>query len=419
MNPFNDAEPRGHTCLMQFRSLALVLLGLWSPPEALAQQGPRTPTGAPVTNHPELTMTFTNGYGGGNHAASEWIVADGPITRTTPADFRRYIQGLGSSANVRYTIILNSPGGDLTAGLELGMLIREGRYDTSIGRTVTSRYSRENPSALHTQEVVAGTCVSACAYAFLGGVDRSAAPGEIGFHQFYSPRALQDARAQQFSATDLSATQATVGLIALYLKEMGIDPEVIFIASNQSPGGMAYPTRADLRRLRISNVSLEPIIEPWTIEPVGRGAIVTNRLRLNSRREERIALHCRRSSPDTIVLRGAWTFGVAEGPIIARPGSGALATSQLRAAISSTALVIGRTEVRRHPGMTGLLDARVDDDGTYRIAFVMTMAEFRRGLAEGFEVVVDLPRSLDVEARFKPPLPGLAERMAIALRSCV
>lgn len=413
------AENSGYYCTM-FRALLALAAGLLLPDIAAAQQRPQgTPGVRPPAVEQLATMQFSRGWSGGNYNGAEWIVGDGPITASTPADFRRFLEQNGSYASVRHTVVLNSPGGNLMAALELGMLIRERRFNTAIGRTVLSQFSRENPTLSQTQSVVQGTCVSACAYAFLGGVDRRAQPGQIGFHQFYSPSALQDARARQFSAVDLGATQALVGLIALYLKEVGVDSEVLFLAATQGPGGMAYPPEAELRRLRIVNTSFHPIVEPWMIEPVGAGAVVTNRSRYNNIREERIALHCRRSSPDTVVLRGAWTYGVPDMAVPARSGINTVATQEFRSAIHSTSLFIGSQEVRRHPGTSGLLEARVDVDGTYRIAFVLSMEEVRLGLARGFSVSVGLPRSLGFEASFTPPLPGLAERLNIALRSCV
>jgi hypothetical protein len=364
-------------------------------------------------------MRFFTGWSGGNHAGAGWIAGEGVITATTPSDFRRWIQENPSYDGISVTIFLDSPGGNLRGGLELGLLFRELRFNTAVGRTVPMSGGDKNLPGPQTQTIQGGLCVSACAYAFLGGHNRSAAAGEIGFHQFYTERALKDALTPNFNAADLSQTQMTVGIIALYLKELSVDPEVLFLASAQEPGRMAFPTLTEMRRLKIVNRRDQPVADPWRIEPVGAGAVVVTRIEMDALTEVRIALHCRRSSPDIVVLRGAWTYPNPEILGVGRAGAGQRLSMELRQSIFSSSLVIGKRTVRTHPGVSGLIEARVDDDGTHRIAFAISSAEYRRGLAEGFAVQIELPGYLGHGRDFVPPLPGLSERMNIALRSCV
>jgi hypothetical protein len=364
----------------------------------------------------QQTMRFFQGWSGGKTPA--WIAAEGMITDRTPSDLRRWLQENQSMAGST-TVYFDSPGGNLLAGLELGLIIRERFFNTAVGRTVPFEEANRNPSWIQYQTTARGHCVSACAYAFLGGHNRSAAAGEIGFHQFYTERALKDALTPSFNAADLSQTQATVGTIALFLKELSIDPEVLFLASAQAPTRMAYPSIADMRRLRIINVREQPIAEPWRIEPVGQGAVVTTRIEIDAFTEVRMALHCRRSAPDVIVLRGAWNYRNPQIMGAGRPGSGQQLTVAFREQIISVNLMIGNRSVRSQNGSSGLIDARVDDDGTHRIAFGISQAEYRRGLIEGFTVNLELSGGLGYEQNFVPPIPGLSERMNIALRSCV
>ena len=383
------------------------------------------PSGMAQTRNPtrdgthQTAMRFFTGWSGGNHAGAEWIAAEGVITETTPSDFRRWIQENPSYDGISVTIFLDSPGGNLRGGLELGLLFRERRFNTAVGRTVPMSGGDKNLPGPQTQTIQGGLCVSACAYAFLGGHNRSAAAGEIGFHQFYTERALKDALTPSFNAADLSQTQMTVGIIALYLKELSVDPEVLFLASAQEPGRMAFPTLTEMRRLKIVNQRDRPMAEPWRIEPAGAGAVVVTRIEMDALTEVRIALHCRRSSPDIVVLRGAWTYPNPKNLGVGGPNAGQRLSVELRQSIFSSSLVIGNRAVRTHPGVSGLIEARVDDDGTHRIAFAISSAEYRRGLAEGFAVEIDLAGYLGHGRNFVPPLPGLSERMNIALRSCV
>lgn len=379
----------------------------------------RTATPSPAPR--SAPMRFFGGHSGGNGVGAEWIAAEGTITPSTPRDFERFVAAKAVSyPGVRFTVVFDSPGGDLSAGLELGMMIRDRRFSTSVGRTITSTESLRDPSGIQTQDTVPGRCDSACAYAFLGGVDRQAASGEIGFHQFYTARALLDPAAPQFTGGDLGRTQALVGVVALYLKWQGIDPEVLFLASQQGPSGIFSPSADQLRRLKIVNVTNDVVYEPWTIEPVGQGAVVATRGRMNSSFDQNLALHCRRSAPSQVVLRGSWSHGDAGRPIIVqRAVSSAQASATFQQMISHVALKIGGHVARSHAGASGLLEARIDDDGTYSIAFVLTNEEVRQGIERGFAVEIGLPGVLGHVQAFAPPRAGLAPRLAIAMRSCV
>ncbi|MBL4773607.1 MAG: hypothetical protein JKX98_08415, partial [Alcanivoracaceae bacterium] len=104
----------------------------------------------------QAEMTFEN-ICFGNAVASCYTVADGPITASTPSRFENFIATNGGGVKV----LLNSNGGNLWAGLQLGALIRKFEFETVIG-SVDSE-----------QRIIDGSCYSSCAYSFLGGVSRS------------------------------------------------------------------------------------------------------------------------------------------------------------------------------------------------------------------------------------------------------
>jgi len=60
----------------------------------------------------------------------EWISAEGAITADTPALLKRVLKKLGTR---KLPIIVNSPGGDVDAALQLGRIIRKNGLDIAIG----------------------------------------------------------------------------------------------------------------------------------------------------------------------------------------------------------------------------------------------------------------------------------------------
>src|SRR5690606_20228716 len=115
-------------------------------------------------------MTFTIGSEPqrcGDPGCGGWIDAIGDVTASTPTDFANF---LARTPHPPQAIRFTSPGGNLLAGLKLGEIIRQHKFNTE-----------------------AVFCASACAYAFLGGVERSYADGQskFGVHRFYHNQAMQ------------------------------------------------------------------------------------------------------------------------------------------------------------------------------------------------------------------------------------
>jgi hypothetical protein len=143
---------------------AFILLSMTtlSDPAASAASLSDIPSGVP---HPADSMVFTLAGQGGNCDTCEWIAAEGPITQRTPQDFEAFLRLFGSAVGVvdgRETLRLDSNGGNLVAGLELGEAIRAHRLSTEVGRTVAG------PSVgnLTFEATAPGSCASACAMRF-------------------------------------------------------------------------------------------------------------------------------------------------------------------------------------------------------------------------------------------------------------
>jgi hypothetical protein len=208
-------------------------------------------------------MTFHLRGNGGNHAAAEWIAAEGEIADDTEHDLEAFVKSFGHRENQGgWRVRFNSPGGSLAGGIKLGEAIRKLKLHTEIGRT--------EPDGLHWKKT-SGICASACAFAFLGGLSRDAASGELGVHQFYNEISLRDPSARVFSSLDMSEHQFISAILIDYAFRLGVDPRIISLAASTPPNEMQF---LDEQALDDLNVRWFPRqFRAWTIEPCGLGVI--------------------------------------------------------------------------------------------------------------------------------------------------
>jgi len=181
-----------------------------------------------------------------------WIAASGRIAETSPTDFEAFVRGL----DVRgATIMLDSGGGLVEAGLALGRAFRRLGLTTSVGHTtlLPADADGERRAVLSPR----ATCASMCSFALLGGVRRHI-PEEarVLVHQIWPGKLRQDAVAATYSAGHMVGIQRELGLIARYTVEMGVDIELFEIAMRIPPWEAMRPlTRAELARLRVDNTA--------------------------------------------------------------------------------------------------------------------------------------------------------------------
>lgn len=146
-----------------------------------------------------------------------WIAAEGVITKDTPDEFRRFLEN-----NIVYRenrVEFNSPGGNLYAAMELGRIIRRFGNDTTLGRSITLDNPEFSMDVLQLDDAV---CLSACAYAFLGGQRRYFSDEDrLGVHRFGNADYEISVNEAQGATSD----------IARYIEEMGADQRLLQIAS--------------------------------------------------------------------------------------------------------------------------------------------------------------------------------------------
>ena len=345
----------------------------------------------------------------GGASCCEWIAAEGKITERTPDDFKAFLIQWNNNLQGHGAVIhFNSPGGNLIAGMQLGELIRKGKFATDINTTIPMAADPD-----HANETRPGQCMSACAYAFLGGINRSAKPGDLGFHQFFIPPAADAALAPPRAGDESSSAQMLVGLVAIYLKEMDIDPEVLFLASSTSSADIYLPDTPTMARLRITNVHARDEFSGWTIEPYRAGAIVTGTISDSSNLKTQLTIFCRRSSPGQVFILGSWVY--------LSPARNAAAdqTDSVRGAVWGSKLKLGSATAREQKGLDGIADLHIDNSGRFYLTFPITAQEYAQGLQTGIVVEVDVPHSYGWVFRLEPPLAGLKERTAIAFKACL
>ncbi|TGP52470.1 hypothetical protein EN873_14405 [bacterium M00.F.Ca.ET.230.01.1.1] len=120
----------------------------------------------------------------------EWISAEGTIDAGTPALLRRLLKTLGGR---QLPIVVNSPGGNVDAALQLGRMVRKNKLDIAVGITEFSGCSpgmncRDNDGKDQPYSGVAhdsgAMCNSACPLMFAGGIRRVVGDwAYLGVHQ--------------------------------------------------------------------------------------------------------------------------------------------------------------------------------------------------------------------------------------------
>lgn len=121
----------------------------------------------------------------------EWISAEGTIEAGTPALFRRLLKTLGGR---QLPVVVNSPGGNVDAAIQLGRMIRKNKLDIAVGTTEFSGCSPDMKNCRDDDSKAApylgiaydsgAMCNSACPLMFSGGMRRVV--GEwafLGVHQ--------------------------------------------------------------------------------------------------------------------------------------------------------------------------------------------------------------------------------------------
>lgn len=187
----------------------------------------------------------------------EWISAEGTIEAGTPAQLKRTLKALGRR---QLPVIVNSPGGNVEAALQLGRMIRKARLDIAVGVTDFSGCwpnmkdcrANEGKAAPYFGSAFDGgaMCNSACPLMFAGGVRRVVGNWAfLGVHQITTTYRREQvyyrttyrivngrkkvlgtkvvSRKEAGSYKTYEMSKATEKRLSAYLKEMGIGEGVL------------------------------------------------------------------------------------------------------------------------------------------------------------------------------------------------
>jgi hypothetical protein len=178
-----------------------------------------------------MTVTVVSRSESGVFRDTTLVYLDGRIDAAAPSRLSKALDGIdGKSA-----VWLNSPGGNLFAGMQLGRIIRKHGASTHI---------------VNYRTLLPGECYSACSLAFLGGVYRFANNGaHYGVHR----ASLQAGpRADGDLGQDLSAA------IRSYIREMGVDARLFDLWVKAAPDEMYVLSQQQARDLGVVNNGRKP-----------------------------------------------------------------------------------------------------------------------------------------------------------------
>lgn len=225
-------------------------------PRTLPTEAPRGTPGNPSTSKPQddPPMRFELVREGPADACGKscrtWIAAAGRITPDTARDF----QAFARSRDLRgMVVVLESNGGTVTAGLDLGRQFRRLEMTTTVGKTTMLGGEGDEKRATLSPRAV---CASMCAFALIGGARRHVpAESRVLVHQIWPSAKREDAAAQAYSAENLVSLQRSLGQMARYTIEMGIEIELFEVAMRIPPWErMRALSQDELKRMRVRTI---------------------------------------------------------------------------------------------------------------------------------------------------------------------
>jgi len=220
-------------------AIAGLLISAWDSSSAQAQQRQMV-----FYTEPPQSPEFLYG--------NAWtIFMDGPIDSDAPARFKALVEQ--NKIPPHSMVYLNSPGGNLLAGLELGRLIRKGGFFTEVQTrgpldpTLGSNRHRANP----------GVCLSACTLSYLGGYFRWLDPKSVyGVHRISGNG--------DFGA---DAAQVASSIVVQYIREMGADTDLFDEMTKAGREQINVLPKQRLEALGVVNNGFERT--RWSIESGG------------------------------------------------------------------------------------------------------------------------------------------------------
>ena len=260
----------------------LIVCAFASAAVAVAQKSAEPKRGDPAAPIAALTtpIEFYVAHGDANACGpgcSEWIAAEGKIDGGAADRFRQLLRKLGDR---RPPIFLHSPGGKVKDALELGRLIRDKKFEVSVGQTVPLGCGGDKQSANACEarkragqaveaeiSPIAYMCNSSCVYALAGGTVRRVPPWvKLGIHDIGVDPNSSVPRGVSLT-TVMRLSHASV---RSYLRAMGID-DGLFSAAVATPfESVRLVQRDEIVRFGIDRREFGEAVWRYSDEPVAQ-----------------------------------------------------------------------------------------------------------------------------------------------------
>ncbi len=184
---------------------------------------------------PWVNAAYAQDRGAANTAKTIVLQIKGNISPDLVPQVKDAIaKATGDSLPAGLIVLLQSPGGDGMAAIEVGRLLREA----------------------HAHVFTSGKCSSACVFIFMGGVVRQARDGDLGIHQARITRVDKDTKKRvdvDTHRSDRARKKLDEGnqRIREYLQEMGVLAQ-FFTAMDAVPANtMRWLTRLEAKDLGV------------------------------------------------------------------------------------------------------------------------------------------------------------------------
>jgi hypothetical protein len=290
------------------------------------------------------------------------------------ADAPRRVEALIRSWKIppRSDVYLDSPGGDVNAGIALGRLFRTSSMTTHLG---TPRRRQHSPSI-----PAPALCLDACAFAYFGGLYRWAPTGRdrIGLHGL---------SAMKTNSTGGDPAQRAAG-VASYLKDMGIDAATLAPTPTASGDAMAWLSAEPMLSAGLANNGRLPLTATYQLSP-GSAYLALNQIVRNG--VYRMTIMCK---PDGLTLTSYYIVGADRARKIAMRGRRSFFEVDGREALppqrtSVTTLNEAIVTSRPYPStqLARLVNGRsmgawLTDSNAVRYGFTIWLAPVRNSLRE-------------------------------------
>lgn len=178
-------------------------------------------------------MTFQKISGPAECAQRECVLAAGPVDRQSIASFQEMVRGHHIAPGA--LLVLNSQGGVLLYAIRLGEEVRKAGFSTTV--------AAYEPGAPVLQPA---ECSSACAFVFLGGVERAVLEGSrVGVHQIYANLQARD-------GLSVGDVQLLTSLCAMHIDNMGARVGILVEALRTPPEEVHWFSAEEMARWAVT-----------------------------------------------------------------------------------------------------------------------------------------------------------------------